>query len=457
MSATGPSAWRQALRYAGGIIPPAWRDGPVYRTWSRFLLEAQYWPAERIQGWQLEQLRRIVRLAYEGTEGYRVLYDRAGVHPDDLRAIDDLARFPLVTKQDIQQDLEAFSLKSGRRRYASTGGSTGVPFGFYKRPSDGKLEWAFMHAGWRRAGWRRNGVSAILRGGFIGSAEHWWEYNPYRRELYLSSYYLTRDTARAYLDKMRQYDARILQAYPSSCHMLADLLLEHGASSWGPELILLGSENVYDWQLRKAESVFPAARFFAWYGQSEQVILAPWCEQTRICHAWPFYGWTEVVDAAGREIREGETGELVGTSFHVTATPFIRYRTSDVAVKGAERCEACGRHGRLLSRIEGRTHELLVTTSGRHISMTAINMHDRIFEPVRQFLFYQEVPGQAEFRYVPKRPLTSEEVDRMRHGLMNKLGGDMILVLQPVAEIPRSASGKMRFLDQRLPVRYLSS
>ena len=88
--------------------------------------------------------------------------------------------------------------------------------------------------------------------------------------------------------------------------------------------------------------------------------------------------------------------------------------------------------------------------------MTAVNMHDGIFDPIRQFQFHQDTPGKAEFRYVKKRPLTAEEMNYLREGLKIKLGDDVELALKEVREIPRSPSGKLHFLEQHLAVRYMN-
>jgi len=99
-------------------------------------------------------------------------------------------------------------------------------------------------------------------------------------------------------------------------------------------LILLGSENVYEWQLAAFAEALPAATFLAWYGHAEMAVFAPWCERSRRYHVWPFYGTVELLDARDQEVAAGQEAELVGTSLHRWVTPFIRYRTMDRAVRG---------------------------------------------------------------------------------------------------------------------------
>src|SRR6266498_5992436 len=110
----------------------------------------------------------------------------------------------------------------------TTGGSTGIPFGFYHTEFNKVVEKAFIHSGWERAGWKLGDSSAILRGAFVGSEDRFWQYDSFNRELLLSSYYLSEDTYQAYMDKISKYKPDHLRAYPSAAVILADLILKRG-------------------------------------------------------------------------------------------------------------------------------------------------------------------------------------------------------------------------------------
>jgi len=432
-------AWR-----ALSLVPHGLRESGPYRTWRAFLNAGAHWSPEQIELWQVEQLRKTVRFAMDNTEGYRELYTKAGVQVEDIRSTADIRHLPFTTKQMLQQELEAYSVQRAGRRYCTTGGTTGTPVGFYQVKGMLSVERAFVHDAWSGFGWTPGARMAVLRGGFIGTRERPWQWDPYRGELQLSSYYLTKETLPTYADAVSLYGTTILQAFPSALHIFADLIQETGLASRFPfRSLFLASENFYDWQIKKTAEVFPDATLFDFYGQSERVIFAAWCPQSRQYHVNPYYGVTELVE-----------GELVGTSFHNFGTPFIRYRTMDRAELGDTHCSACGRNWQLLPRLLGRQHEQLVTGTGRYISMSAMNMHDRIFDRLIQFQFMQERAGAVSFRYVPRAPLTPDQENHVRRGLMAKLGSGVLLTMQPVSEIPRTRAGKTRLLDQRLPVRY---
>jgi phenylacetate-CoA ligase len=439
-------------------IPYGWRRGPEYWKWKRFLEASEVYSLEQIEQWQLERLKEIVSFAYHNTRGYRELFAQLGVTPEDIRTLDDIVFLPFTTKEMLRDNLEDFSAANRLRFYTTTGGSTGIPFGFYLLYENGEIEDAFIHHYWERVGWRPDSLNAILRGAFIGSEASLWKVDEFRKELLLSSYYLGSRTLDSYIEVTKRFQPKVLQAYPSSLNILCDLLLDSGrVGDMRFDLIILASENLYDWMLDKFESVFPQSGIYSFYGHAERTILAPWCETTRYYHICPFYGFTEIIGPDGREVAEGEEGELVGTSFHMRGTPFIRYKTNDRAIKGAASCPSCGRPFRLIKRIVGRSHEVIVTATGRYISMTALNMHSDVFDHVRQFQFYQDKPGEVAFRVARKDTYSDRDTARIYDELKQKLGDDMKLTIEFVEEIPKTSAGKFRFLDQRLAIRYHDS
>ena len=93
------------------------------------LRRAEYWPPPRLQAWQLRRLRRLIAHAHANVPFYRRLYDEAGVGPSDLRTIDDLRRFPIVTKDQVIEnyphDMLARGLKPDDLVVSRSSGSSG--------------------------------------------------------------------------------------------------------------------------------------------------------------------------------------------------------------------------------------------------------------------------------------------------------------------------------------------
>lgn len=172
---------------------------------------------------------------------------------------------------------------------------------------------------------------------------------------------------------------------------------------------------------------------------------------------FPEYGYLELIGSDGNEVtRDRETGEIVATGFNNFATPFIRYKTMDLGIFSTKKCR-CGRQYQLLERIEGRLQELIVTKAGRLISMTAINMHSDVFDNIKQFQFYQDKKGEVIFYAVEKNTYTKRDTEYIKGELYKKLGDDIKLEIRFVDHIPRTRSGKYRFLIQELPMEFAES
>ena len=398
--------------------------------------------------------------AYQKTNGYRALYDEAGVKPEDIRTLDDIRILPFVTKELIRDNIEEFSVADPSRRKIKTSGTTGVNFEFFYPQGLDAMESAFVTTGWSRVGWKENMRQATLRGRFVGDEETPFTYVPENNELLLSTFILSQKRGEEqifdrYLKALKRYGPEVLYAYPSSLHMLCDILEETGKiGDLNFKIILIASENVYDWLIEEAQTVFPGARIFAWYGQTEMVVLAAWCEHTRQYHVCPYYGYTELLDSENLEAREGEEAEIIGTDFHNHITPFLRYRTGDIAIKGKLGCPSCGRQYRLIDRIIGRSHEAVVSKTGQFVTISFCAGIYKIIGNVYQFRFYQDTPGIVVFRFIPKTAFSRDNEIHIRRELERRLGPDVELIMEQVDNIRRTPHGKHTYLDQRLPVRY---
>ncbi|MCS6801249.1 MAG: phenylacetate--CoA ligase family protein [Chloroflexota bacterium] len=427
-------------------------DNPVYVAWTAFLREAEQWSEDEIAAYQLQQLREIVRHAAMQTTGYRRRFEEAGVDPDSIQHLDDIRRLPMIDKETLRDHLEEFSAPWPGREYVTTGGSTGIPFGFYRNPDAFARELASKAHQYYRIGWREGDPQLVFRGLPIDSPDH-MEFVERFNELRCSSYHLIPEVMEQYRQRALTYRPKWLRCYPSSGTLFARWLKESGREFPPIQGILCASENLYDYQRDLLREVF-GARVFSHYGHYELAVLAGYCEYEDTYHVLPFYGYAELVDRAGNPVTTpGQVGEIVATSFLMKATPFIRYRTRDFAVYGGRGCRSCGRPYDIWTRIEGRLQEFIVTATGRLISMTAINFHDDIFDAVQQFQFYQNAPGRVTLRLVPRPEGVSEEVlADIRRRLLVKLGNDVDLTFELVESIPLTKRGKHRFLIQDLPI-----
>ncbi|HYG98446.1 MAG TPA: hypothetical protein VD837_04890 [Terriglobales bacterium] len=434
-------------------------QGKVFRNTLQFLLRSERWTGNEHERYQLEKTRQLLQHCYDDVPYYRNSFDRLKFHPSDFKSLADLRALPMLDKMAVEEnlkDLVARNISQRRLRYYTTGGSTGIPMGFYlDRNYTDAARNAFFCRMWGWIGYRDYERGVIVRGAVIKSKDP----VPQKRslldnKLYVSSYNLKEECIPAVHDLLLRYRPVSIQAYPSAITQIAQVMIEKQLPPV-PSLrvILCGSENLYAWQRELLQRAF-GCRIFSWYGHSENVLLAGECEKGSEYHCFSEHGVFELVRPDGSVIENAnEVGEIVGTGFINDAMPFVRYRTGDMASYAEGPCP-CGRAYRRFSRIEGRLQELMVTADGRYISMTAINMHSDLFDNVKQFQFVQDVPGKIEMRIIRKPSYTDRDSVRILQEMKHKMGQDMAVDLVFVDDIPLTARGKHRFLLQHLNVQF---
>ncbi len=448
-----PGGVRSALGWSWRRLPASIRLGRQYPAFRRLARECATWSVERIAEYQLRELRRVLIQAGNYSPFYQRRFAQAGFQPELLRSPDDLARCPFTDKSDLQRHLDEMAcvnVPSRDRLYITTGGSTGVPVGFYlHRGVSRPKEQAFLEAQWSRAGYFEGARLAVIRGHVTTDSATGpiVRHDPTRNWLMLSSYHLTEQRLPEYLAAIERFRPDLLHAYPSAALQLAEFL-ERAGHSWRIPLrgLLAGSERLTIPQKRLLERVFNC-RVFRWYGHAERAVLAAEGTRSELFHFWPTYGFVEFGEPDAEGFRE-----IVATSFHNLAMPLIRYRTGDMARLADPRTD-----GDLefpwpaVAEIAGRDIEFLVSATGRRISLTAFNMHDPIFDGLYAVQFHQREPGRAEFRYVPSPAFHTSRLETIRQGIQRKLGDDFQIDFREVRETEKTARGKHRWLVSDLP------
>jgi len=447
-----PRGAQSGLGLAYRCLPEGWRWGSRYREFKRLTENTERWSSDELQAYQLKQLRMVLHHAANYCPFYQKTFAKAGFRPEDLRELKDLERCPTIEKRDLIgniEDMASIQFKASKRLYMTTGGSTGVPVGFYLQKGVSRpKEQAFLEAMWNRGGYFKGARLAVIRG-HVTSEEtrgRIADYDATRDWLMLSSYHLTRERLPEYLEALDRFNPDLLHAYPSAALQLAELL-ERTKQPWRWPIrgLLAGSERLTIPQKRLLERTFKC-RVYRWYGHSERVIQAGEGCKSELFYFWPTYGYVEF----GPMDEEGLC-EVIGTSFHNLAMPLIRYRTGDYVRPADPRVD-----GELefpwpaASSVDGREQEFLVSRDGRRISLTAFNMHDAIFDELYAVQFYQAERGVAEFRYVPGPRFSVKRMPQIEAGIRRKLGDDFQVEMRVVEEVEKTERGKHRWLVSRL-------
>jgi len=452
--------WQKAI--LGNLyssIPQWLRLGGEFIRFKKLLAESEYWSAARWEDFQYRELKTTLTQAYDHVPYYRRVFDEHGVKPADFTCLEDLRKFPTLTKKDIQENhdsLIADNVPSWRHLVTTTGGSTAEPLRMLQEKGVTRSkERACIWEGWSRVGYYPHARTVQLKGRAVGKPERniFWEYEPIQGFLELDSNYLTEERMPLYLDAMIRFRPEFLIGYVSSIYPVARYLEANPRPDFPRlEAVYLTSENVYPWQREYLAKVF-GCRIFSHYGHSEMVLLGMECEKSHDLHFFPQYGYLEMFDANDRPVTTpGQRGELVGTSFHNRVMPLIRYRTQDYGIVGNPHC-SCGRHYPILSDVEGRLQEFIVTSDERLISICVMGAaHFDISRFVYETQYYQDRPGHVVFRVVPRDSYGPEQERQVLATLQKKLGPEVNVEIQKVEHIRKSRTGKHIMIEQKLSV-----
>src|SRR3954470_8700601 len=257
----------QSVQAASGLayrcLPTTVRLGKRFREFADLAEAAERWSPEQIQNFQLKQLRMVLHHAANSCPYYQKTFAKAAFRPEAVRELEDLAECPMLQKQELlahRDELASTAIKERERLYITTGGSTGVPVGFYLHAGVSRpKEQAFLERMWQRAGYKPGMRIAVIRGHTTTSQQRGRisQYDATRNWMLFSSSHLTADRLPEYLEQIEKFGPEMLHAYPSSALQLAEYL-EKAGQSWRVPLrgLLCGSERLTLPQKRLLERVF---------------------------------------------------------------------------------------------------------------------------------------------------------------------------------------------------------
>lgn len=435
------------------IAPPLYVLRDAFWRQYHHLNATEYLERNELEELQFESLKNLINHAYESVPYYRWIFKKLGLHPRDIKDIEKFKELPKLDKATFKRYKDYFySSKVNPRMLipTHTSGTTGTPLQFHWAPDEPWKEWAFVLHQWRRVGYTPFSHRVEIRGPII---DPWTKIEfTGMGSIRLSPLIKSVQQAEYYLKIMKESRIPYIHGYPSAIASLAKIVHEYGldADRIHVKAVLLASEAVYHWQIELIEKVF-RAKTFSFYGMTEHVALAAWCEYSRKYHFVPQYGFVEI---------DPKTGEIIGTGFLNYAVPFIRYRTTDVAVNWSytSKCK-CGRnYFPIVDNIAGRFGDVLIDSNGIIISPTVITHPLKDLKTVNAVQIIQE-----DYEYIivklepiPSLDISKAEVEIIINHLKRLLGSDARIEVH-IENIPRGLTGKFKWIISRVARKEVES
>ncbi len=319
-------------------------------------------PVEVIRDLQLHRLKWSLRHAYENVAHYRRAFDAAGVKPDDLTSLADLAKFPFTAKADLRANypfgLFAVPREKVARIHASSG-TTGKPtvVGYTARDIE---TWAELIGRSLRASGARRGMmlhNAYGYGLFTGGLGVHMGAERFGMTVVPISGGMTERQVQLIED----FKPDVITVTPSYCLSILDEFKRQGLDPRKTSLKvgIFGAEPWTNGMRTEIEAAFDMHAVDI-YGLSE--VMGPGvaneCVESKDgLHIWEDHFYPEIIDpATGRVLPDGEKGELVFTSLTKEAMPVIRYRTRDLT----RLLPGTARTLRRMEKVTGRTDDMMI-------------------------------------------------------------------------------------------------
>ena len=415
---------------------------------------------DELQTWQRDQLRWSLRHAYDNVPHYRSAFDAAGVHPDHLTDIEDLAKFPFTTKADLRANYPfgMFAVPDNQvARIHASSGTTGKPtvVGYTKADLD---IWSDVVARSIRAAGGRAGMklhNAYGYGLFTGGlGAHYGA-----ERLGCTVIPVSGGMTERQVQLITDFKPDIITVTPSYMLAILDEFRKQGLDPRKSSL-RIGIFGAEPWTNAMREEIEEAFDLHAVdiYGLSEVMGpgVASECVETKDgLHIWEDHFYPEIIDPlTGKVLLAGEEGELVFTSLTKQAMPVIRYRTRDLT----RLLPGTARATRRMEKVTGRTDDMIIL---RGVNVFPTQIEEKLLTIPALSMHYQlvlsrsgrmdEMEIQVEARPEAAADARAAAGARLEQAIKDTIGITARVNVRDPDTIERSAGKAKRIVDRRPP------
>lgn len=352
---------------------------------------------------QRRRLRAAVAHAYEHVPYYRETMRRLGLQPSDLRTAPDLAKLPLIEREQLQRDPEYFVSRAqpvADYVEAQTSASTGEPVKFFRYvPGVSRQVLGFermepMLARLSGKRWRRREALLVppSSGTSAANTDPDVQWLGLHLRVVCSTFSLFEPPADV-APRIERFRPDLIRGYGSYIEALYAHLLSGKRPVHRPKVVIFVADPVSD-PIRRMIREELGVPVLSLYQAVESGIVGWECEHQSGHHLNIDLCPIRIVDANRREVTPGESGEVVISNLVNRGTMLLNYLLGDLARRLPGRCE-CGRSLPLLSEVEGRTTDWLWSASGRPMHPQTLRGILRAVDGVRRFQLVQGRPGHV--------------------------------------------------------------
>ena len=413
---------------------------------------------DELRAVQLSRLRWSLRHAYDHVPHYRRAFDRAGVHPDELRRLEDLPRFPFTVKSDLR-DNYPFGMFAVPRaevvRVHASSGTTGKPTVVGYTRNDIETWSTVMARSIRAAGGRPGDIVHVAYGYGLFTGGLGAHYGA--EKLGCTVIPMSGGQTERQVQLIRDFEPDVIMVTPSYMLAIAEEMQRQGVDPRSTSLSI-GIFGAEPW----TPTMRTAIEGVMWidaidiYGLSEVIGpgVAQECIETKDgLTVWEDHFYPEIVDAeSGAVMPDGEKGELVFTSLTKEALPIVRYRTRDLT----RLLPGSARTMRRIEKITGRSDDMMIIR-GVNVFPTQIEeliLGDTVLAPHYQVEITRPHSLDEMTVLVERAPgVGARDADeagaRLAHRIKGMIGVSATVRVLQSSGIERSVGKAKRVVDKR--------
>jgi phenylacetate-CoA ligase len=421
----------------------------------KFLMKSQWWNKEQIKDYQEIKLKKLIKHSTQTVPYYHDLFKGLGLKAEDIQTRDDLKKLPILTKAIIKKEgIERFTSFVIPKRdilQASSSGSTGEPLQYYVTKDSESIFKAAAIRGWYWMGYKLGDkyvkLSMNPRNSRIKKIQDFLN-----RCLYLSSTQLTKQAFNIIIDKLEQYDPKIIRGYPAPLFFLAEVVEKRKEIKF-PNLLAINTtgSTLHDDVREKIQKIFNV-KIYDLYGCEGGTVFFQ-CENLTHYHPAEEYAISEFLEDNFTKNDPDKARRHISTDLNNYAMPFIRYDTQDYLVLGEETDCKCGRNFLNIAKIKGRDSDILITPSGKYLIVENFVAYFEWVPSIVQFQVYQEKIDLIYIRLVVNKLFNEKVKKELFDYWKNYIGSDVELKFEIVDEIKLTPAGKRRNLIRNTEIK----
>jgi phenylacetate-CoA ligase len=430
----------------------------IAKSYLSDLERIQHINDKQLKQYQDKALKRMVKYAYT-IPLYYEKYKEAGIHPNDIKGIDDIGKLPFITKDDLRENYPDRIIPKGFDKehnfLLSTSGSTGKPVFIYVDAfSTIKSLIAFVRSLKTYGGnWQKTKIMMVIDNA-PGSLEHTvfgQSTLPFLSKfmsLKNLKYIDITEKPETIIKEMDEFQPKFLGSDPNMLRKLAFLKNNGYGKSIKLSCIVSGGAMLDSYTRTYVENSFNA-KILDIYGTTEAGPLAFQCSKEKYYHVHSYFVYLEFLDDKNKPVPPDTPGHLVVTKLYGKGTPIIRYRGIEDLVTPTTKKTCCTISSQIIKQIEGRSTDLIILPNKKLLSpLTVTGIPAKIMDEfktykIKQFQIIQQKIDEIEILIVideklrNKGPSVERILEELKKRFSEKIGHGINIVVHEVDEIQK--------------------